>query len=367
MSESPASSDVEATLEHFEEEEFPEEPIDTVETLKEKQNEAIENLNFQLAGELQAQIEALSNDTSLSKIEDYKSQLTDVLTKCAKRNRQKRAKMLREWHAKELEERIKMNDSLDELKQQHLLELKAVEEKLFEVYKERMTKPIALYDELIERAKLTAKRCEFQQAQEFQDQADAARAAEEDKREELFKEVYKSRMKAVLEKQRSEILKLTADHSVSLEKVLKGREEDIHEREKAFKREMIKEYKRIVDTVTRAKYDPKKATQNLINRTLVPELLNELEDEYNNLMVKFGLESVEVMKKPKLIAPGVRPESQMSLRMQSRCETRETEKKKKDEERVSRMSERATSKQSSRSPSQQSPRSGSRAAVKNSE
>ena len=100
-----------------------------------------------------------------------------------------------------------------------------------------------------------------------------------------------------------------------------------------------------------------KAKQNLISRKMLPEILNELEDEDN----KFGLELVEVTKKPKLIAPGVR---QMSLRMQSRCESRETENEKKDEEK---LSERAASKQSSRSPSQQSPRGPSRSVLRKSE
>ena len=343
------------TLDHFEEEAYPEDPIDTVETLKEKQHEAIENLDFQYARELQAQIDALSSDNSLSKIDEYKKQLTDSLTKCARTNRRLRAEMLQKLHSEELEERIRFNDALNEMKQAHLREMKALEEKLFLLYKETMMKPIALYDELIERAKLTAMRCEFQKAQDFQDQADAAKEAEEHNREEIFKEVYKSRMGQIFERHKGELRDLTAQFNLAVETVQKRREEAIQDRAKAYRREMQKAYQKVVDTITRAKYNPRKAKQTLVNRKMLPELLNEIEDEYKQQLVKWGLEEVEVGKKPKLLAPGVRPESQMSLRMQSRLENRENEKKKRDEERISRMSERAASKQGSRSPSQQSP------------
>ena len=343
------------TLDHFEEEAYPEDPIDTVETLKEKQHEAIENLDFQYARELQAQIDALSSDNSLSKIDEYKKQLTDSLTKCARTNRRLRTEMLQKLHSEELEERIHFNDALNEMKQVHLREMKALEEKLFLLYKETMMKPIALYDELIERAKLTAMRCEFQKAQDYQDQADAAKEAEEHNREEIFKEVYKSRMGQIFERHKGELRDLTAQFNLAVETVQKRREEAIQDRAKAYRREMQKAYQKVVDTITRAKYNPRKAKQTLVNRKMLPELLNEIEDEYKQQLVKWGLEEVEVGKKPKLLAPGVRPESQMSLRMQSRLENRENEKKKRDEERISRMSERAASKQGSRSPSQQSP------------
>ena len=50
-------------------------------------------------------------------------------------------------------------------------------------------------------------------------------------------------------------MRFTADYSVALEKVLKGRSDEIDEREEVYKRDMPKEYKRVVDTVT--KYEGK--------------------------------------------------------------------------------------------------------------
>ena len=368
MCDSPTSAPQSEELpKQSEEEEFPEEPVDTVESLKEQQQAAIEALDFSLAREIQTKIDTLSSDSSLNKIDQYKAQLTDSLTKCARQNRRIRAAMLSELHKKELTERLRYNDALAELKETQLQEMKVVEQNLFNLYKERMTKPIALYDELIRRAKLTALQCEFAKAQEYQDQADAAKAAEEQNREDLFREVYKSRMGAIFQKHSAELVKLTDEFNVALGKVQKEREDAIEGRAKAYRRDMQRAYQKVVDTIMRSRYDPKNAKQNVVTRKILPELLNELEDEYKRLLVRFGLEDIEVAKKPKLLAPGVRPESKMSLRMQSRLETRESEKKRRDEERTSRMSERALSKNSARSPSQQSPRGASRSGVRKSE
>jgi hypothetical protein len=50
--------------------------------------------------------------------------------------------------------------------------------------------------------------------------------------------------------------------------------------------------------------------------------LNGLEDTYKSALVRFGLAAAEDTKRPPLLAPNVRIESTLSLRMQSRIESR---------------------------------------------
>lgn len=333
MSASEIEMDPEVQI--TEEEDYPEESIDY---LRQRMREAIENLDFQLASEYQRQIDEYSQDTSCDKIDNYRDKLITALTACAESSASKRKKIIKKFHTNELNERIKMDSALDDIKSRHMKELKDFEERLFLVYKDAMTKPISQHDDLIERAKLAALRCDFAQAQDYQAEAAAIKTKEQSAREESFEKMYKMKLKALLDKQRSEITSLESTYTVSISRIESTRMNALKEHTIAFKREMAKEYKRVVDSITKQRYDPKKPNSAPIDRKVIPGLLNDLEDEYKIQLVKYGLESGTVTMKPQLIAPNIRPESQMSLRMQSRVENRERERER-----------RTTSRQASRS------------------
>ncbi|OHT17608.1 hypothetical protein TRFO_00866 [Tritrichomonas foetus] len=333
-----------------EEEAYPEEEVETIESLREKQAEAINNLDFTLAQQIQQRIDDLANDNHTQFIEEYSINFGELCAKIARTHFRDRKRINQAYLKKEIAERTKMSEGFQELKKKHIGELQDLENALFSLYKERMTKPYTAHDTLIDRAKLTARRGDFIKAQEYQDQAEESKLEEEQKREELFKEVYKSRMNALLDKQSQEISEYGVQANVSLDKIMKEKANKISEENDKFRRNLAREYKKTCDFVTHSRYDAKHPEQQTIEPRLKPAMLNRLEDAYNDVLVKYGLESPEAGKKPKMIVPNLRPESQMSLRMQSRVESRENERKKKDEElrTSSKMSSRNASRQGSK-------------------
>lgn len=239
-----------------------------------------------------------------------------------------------------------MKDGFQELKNRHIDQLQQLEDDLFTTYKEKMKKPIAAYVVLIERAQKTAKRGDFSSAQDYQHQAEFAKADEEKKREDLFKEEYKARMSALLDKQSQEIADFEFKSNNAIHKVLKNRDEKLEEENESFKRKMNCLYRKTCGEITHSRYNPRDPKQQAIDPKVKPSLLNRIEDTYNDLLVKYGIQTDENAKKPKMIAPNIRPESKMSARMQSRVEMRETEKRKKEDEHYSRSNSRMSSSRS---------------------
>lgn len=325
----------------------------SIQELRAELEKSISQLDFVRAQSIQEEIDGRSTQNHSQFLDDMANKFASDCNKIARKHYKLKNSLQEKYTKEEIIERTNMNDGFQELKSFHIDQLQKLENDLFNIYKERMKKPIATYDELIERAKLTAKRGDFSTAQDYQLQAQYAKEDEEKKREDLFKEEYKARMSALLDKQSQELTDFGISSNTAINKLLKIRDEKLDDENERFKREMNRLYRKTCDAITHSRYNPRDPKQQAIDPKVKPSLLNRIEDTYNELLVKFGIQSEENSKKPKLIAPNIRPESKMSIRMQSRVEMRETEKKKKDEETFSRSNSKMSSRAASRSASKQ--------------
>lgn len=325
----------------------------TNEELRRELEDSISQLDFVRAQSIQDEIKNRSTQNHSQLLDEYAQKFTDACNEILQQHHKEKRRLQKKYLKTEIKEREMMSDGFNELKKSHIDQLQKLENDLFNVYKDRMTKPIAAYDELIERAKNTARRGDFSSAQDYQHQAAFAKADEEKKREDLFKEDYKAKMTALLDKQTQEISDFAVRSNNAINKLLKTRDEDIADENERFKRAMNRKYRETCDSITHSRYNPRDPTKRAIDPKAKPSLLNIIEDTYNFLLVKFGLQTEGNSQKPRLIAPNIRPESKMSVRMQSRVENRESEKKKKDEEQLNKARARNSSRSASRSGSKQ--------------
>ena len=329
----------------------------SVKELRTELDKAISQLDFVKAQSIQEEIESRSTQDHSQFLDEYAQKFAKECKKAARNHYKEKNSLQESFTSDEIAERENMKNGFQELKSLHIDQLQKLENDLFNIYKEKMKEPIVAYDDLIERAKKTARRGDFSSAQDFQTQADYAKRDEEQKREELFKKEYKARMTALLDRQSQEISDFAFKSNNSLNKLLKSRDDHMERENEKFKREMNRIYRKTCDTITHSRYNPRDPKQQSIDPKVKPSLLNRIEDTYNDLLVKFGIQSEEGAKKPKMIAPNIRPESKMSARMQSRVEMRETEKKKKEDEHYSRSNSKMSSRAASRNGSKQaSPR-----------
>jgi hypothetical protein len=299
--------------------------LEEIQVLKDLQLQAINARDFKRAAELQSAITELANQNASVQVAELTSALIATLRHIVTVSVRRRAQLVRTLHNTEIHDRQAIEDQFEELTQRHVGELRDLEEQLFQAYKDKMTKPILLYDQLSEQSRQTALLTDFARAQELQDRANDAQKSELESRENTFRDLYKMRMNALLIRQANEITKQGAEASESMEWFEKRRSQELKDETNRLKRELYREYKRAVDTVTRP-FNPSVPAPKTprVDPKLVPDCLNGIEDAYKTVLVQCGLAEVEVVK-GSMIAPGFRPESQLSVRLKSRVETREDE------------------------------------------
>ncbi|KAH0791384.1 hypothetical protein GPJ56_004739 [Histomonas meleagridis] len=314
-----------------ENEEF--EATESIDTLKAKQKEAIENLDFHLANQIQQQIDNIKEIESNNFIGSFKTTLTNTCNKIGKKLLIERANTYKEFYGKEVEIRTKLSESFQQLRDTHLKQLTDFEKKMFKEFRQKMEQSIPQYDVLIDRAKLTATRGDFSKAQELQDQANDIKSDEEKRREDFFRGIYNNKMDLLLAHQKEELANLEKRFESELDFLNRSLHTRISQLNAQFKKDLDTEYKKMFDSINKSGYDPRIKGQKgpKVDMNIKPILLNHLEDEYLEIKVKYGL-APRADAKPKMISLSARPESQMSLRMQSRLKGLETQKKRRDEE-----------------------------------
>lgn len=315
-----------------------EEDIDLLESLKEELKRKIDELDFEEAAAIQRQIDDLSKGNTTETVQEYLDKLEEQCSQIGRKNIRQRKQLLTKYHNKEVAIRTQYSESFQSLKEKHVRDLKNLENQLFIMYKEKMNKPYATYNELIERAKKTASRAEYEEAKEIQHQAELEKEKERQEREDKFKEVYKAKMNTLLESQKSEIRALGNETQMMVERVEKKRLVKLAKANMLFKKDMSRVYKKFVDAATITKFDARKRNITRVPPELQPTLLNEMEDKYIALQVKYGLLEPELVKKKSLIVSQAPPSSQLPSRLKNRVETREGDRKQKEE------NERTTSK-----------------------
>lgn len=338
-----------------------------INALKQQIQDLIEDLDFQGAQELQEQIDQLEKDTHSQVVDDYAQQFLDSCEDIASHHFAKRNRLIRRFTKKEIDVRTKMDNDFTKLKSDHITDLMKLEKRLFESYKNMMSKPISAYDEMIQRAKSTAKLGDFSKAQEYQEQAEKIQINEELKRETQFKEtIYKPAMNALLDTQSQQISEFTLSARLSIDDIIKKRSNEIVNENEDFRRKLNRLYRRSCDEVSRCKRDAvnntmkttkkvddnkSSVTQNVmyLDQKLKSILLNKLEDTFTEILAKYGIQQPESAQKPKLIVSTHKPGATLSLRMQSRLESRESERKDRDEK-----AQMASSRAASRTYSRQS-------------
>ena len=274
--------------------EFAEEEEETVDDLREKQRIAIQEMNFEYADELQQKISALSERRSDDSLRLFRAELKKACEACAESYAARRRELLRQFHRQEIEVRRSITDEFVEKQQTHKMQIKKLEESLFGQFKDRMNKPIPQFDEMTTRARQAALRGEFKNAQELRDDARVVQTQELERRREQFEAHYKIQINGLLDRQRLELADLTDRMNKGLEAVEKKRKTAVEQEVVAFRRQLTKEYQRIVNLVRPKKYDPRdqSSAELTVTAEMRPVVLKDLAATFDEVLKKFGVAKV---------------------------------------------------------------------------
>jgi hypothetical protein len=298
-------------------------PGDDLVSLKREQLEAIRLCDFRRAQELQHSIDRLNTTDAECFLNERKSDLAHNLDSIAAQYRRTRAASVSRFFDLEVQERQRLDSEFEQLRDAHLDRLTALQEALFEDYKRELTKPLAKYNELLEQAQRHAKRQDFDLAQQHQDEAAVQLNDERRRRNAAFRRIYRAQIAGALAKQATEIEALKCRGAEAIAEIERQRAAELAAEAVQFRRRLEREYKRRADMVTnRARPSSIKSKPASVagDRRTMADSLEGLEDTYREALIRYGLVEHEEAGS---LSVGVRPGSQMSLRMQSKLEPRE--------------------------------------------
>ena len=268
---------------------------ETVEDLREKQRIAIQEMNFEYADELQQKITALSEKHGDDGLRMFRAELKKSCEDCASGYAARRRKLLRSFHRQEIAVRRAITDEFVKKQTTHKQQIKNLEESLFAQFKDRMNKPIPVFDEMTQRARQAALRGEFKTAQELRDDARVLQTQELERRREQFEANYKIQINGLLDRQRLELADLTDRMNKGIESVEKKRKAGVEQEVVAFRRQLQKEYQRIVNMVRPQKYDPRDQSPPMevtVTAEMRPVILKDLAATFDEVLKKFGVAKI---------------------------------------------------------------------------
>lgn len=315
-----------------------EEEEDTIDSLREKQGLLIKECKFAEASAVQVKINSIAERKSNDQMKQYVINLMNNCENCALECNKAKRRTLREFYKREVAIRQGVTDEFAAKQNSHVKELKELEDELFVIFKERMNKKIVEYEDLITKAKTYAYRCEFQKAQELQEDANKIQEREFEARRVQFETFYKDRINQKLDKQRTELTALTQKLETSIKTLEKEKANAMAEELSTFKRKMDHEYKKVVASIKVFKYDPKQynamktsaasssgksvasstgSDDSLqIDPKLKPIILKDLASIYDEILSKYGISKKEEVVKPLPVTSPSRSTSRLSARKQ---------------------------------------------------
>jgi hypothetical protein len=290
----------------------PREPPD-LPSLQRRQAEAVRDLDFVSARSFQEQIDGIESKDSVDQVSQHKELFESTLTSIGQSYLRNRRRRIAALLATELELRTEMDTNFEKARARHVTELGELQARLIVECRTEVAKSIAGYDTLVRQARANAARGDFERAQTHQERADALRAAANARRGEQYERNYKAAVGSCLRRQTAEMAAIAARGRVAIGTFEVDRNRQLDELIAKFRRDLARAYKTAVADFSSP------AKRKVVDRRIVVESLNALEDAYSATLVKFRLQDGS---KEKFIRPGGRGESRMSLRMQSRVETR---------------------------------------------
>jgi hypothetical protein len=306
--------------------------LDNVGKLKDIQRQAIKDLDFRLAAELQRKIDLCPNESAEIEFARIKTEMVNNLQEKAKQCLERRVSMTKQWHHEEIVLRRTVNDAFEKMKSMHLDALSELRQNLGQTHEEQIGRPYEKFNVLIARAKDLAKRGEFTLAEDLQVEANKAKEEEKERRETAFRETYDVRMTRLLAKEKSELQRLAIDSQGEISMFEKKRSLDFQKLNRDFGQCFAREYKKAVDSVIKARAGRKDQQSGCFPWRDIPALLNSLEDEYLSVLDKYGLQGLSGVKREPLILSPAKADRMLSPRTLSRMEFRGTSRKRKDGE-----------------------------------
>jgi hypothetical protein len=284
-------------------------------SLREQLAAAIDSLDLPLARALQQRLDRTLSEDHEVQVAELRQELDRDLDVLATDYRRRRGRLVRAFHARELAARRALDGALDAARARQLGRLGALQASLLGEFRAEMAKPLPRHSALLEQARANAARQDFDRAQRDQDEAAALLAAEGGRRREAYERAYRGQIAACVRQQDQELEALQMRLRDAVGDLEKERERDLARELAKFRRDLARAYRQRADQIA-------SPAKRALPRRLAADCLNALEDAYGCALVRFGLAAAEDSRRPPLLAPGVRIESALSLRMQSRIESR---------------------------------------------
>lgn len=273
---------------------------DGIATLKQMQSDAIENLDFKLAEKLQIEIDSCGDTTNILKAKLICQSLRDCLEARKLESAELREQILEKHHRIEIAVRLRVDNVFGALKFHHLRELGELEARLTETYRDEMSRPFNVHDDLIARAKQVARCKRFDQADDMRAKAEASVVQEKEAREQRFRTHYRSRIRALLERQSDGLTKLAIECDDAVKRMEADRANELESHVMATKREMEREYRRVVASLTSPRPKVCRQREDPFEKKLIPNVVGLLKDELDIALAGCGLQPPETAMKPRL-------------------------------------------------------------------
>jgi hypothetical protein len=279
---------------------------DSLDSLQEQKRIAIHELDFELARQLQDRITALNQKTADDLIASFHADFRQSCDECATRHARASRQILRKFHRDELAARGTITDRFVELQIRHKLEIRSLEDVLYEDFKKRMSRPIQPAVDLAEKARYAATHNDFDTAQSLRDKAREIEQAEQDKRKDNFGIFYKAQVNGLLDKQRSELTELSEKLRKDIESIEKLRQAQMGQEAALFVRNLEKGYriarkhvrpekgnaKGLDDSESVASFAPKQVL--VVTAETRASVLKDLEAAFDDTLKRFGIGADEV-------------------------------------------------------------------------
>jgi hypothetical protein len=269
---------------------------------------AIDALDLQRAREVQQKIDQLQSEDVDDQLNEFRQDLDRHLDVTANDHRRHRSRLLKSLHRRELAERRAIDSALESTRSRQLAQLAALHGTLFEEFRTELEKPIPRYNELIDKVRIYGSRCDFERAQQNQDEAQDIFNAETARRKELFDRSYKAQITACLRQQEADLDALERGGKDAVAAIEKEREITLAREHASFRRNLARKYKLMADQIATLGRD----------RGFAAECLSAIDEVYGSALQRYGFVQAEDPQRPPLTARASRGETALSLRMDPR-------------------------------------------------
>jgi hypothetical protein len=286
-------------------------PDESLADLLEDKRQAIKDLDFDLAKQLQRRIALLSERKSNRDIQDFKDSFAALCDERQRVHRRKEDAIIRKFHDEEIQKRGAATDAFEKLRDRQIAEIRKLEEDQQIQLAKRVERPIPEFDDMLRQAQQLASRDEFDEASLLREKAHDIQKAQLDQRLSSFEDSYKAQLNALLDKQEADLRQLTDGISVTVSKIESQRSQELHNEMKRFTSDLDGVYQRQRGLVRCYKVDPRrpvfvdedgneaksvvsgKTTRQegvlIVTKDERQEVLAQLSTWYNETLTKFHL------------------------------------------------------------------------------